>query len=76
MIYWLQVQIQMQALQPQSNDSSIMDHLPMNNSSMDNDDLDAELTNLEESLMESSLNSGPGDITSVPELADYVRYFK
>ncbi|KAK3093761.1 hypothetical protein FSP39_019834 [Pinctada imbricata] len=71
----LQVQIGLQATQPQPNDSSIMDHLPPGNMSADNDDLDAELTNLEESLMETSLSS-PGDITSVPELADYVRYFK
>lgn len=67
----LQLQIQLQTGQPQ-NDTSIMDSTCNH---LENDDIDADLTNLEESL-EGSMLSSPGDITAVPELSDYIRFFK
>ena len=39
------------------------------------DDIDAALSNLQESLEGSTLSS-PGDITHIPELADYVKFLK
>lgn len=62
----------MQAGQPQTNDS-MMDSSTMSNH-LQSDDIDADLTNLEESLDSTVLSAG--DITSIPELSGYVRYFK
>ncbi|XP_033736193.1 LOW QUALITY PROTEIN: fermitin family homolog 2-like [Pecten maximus] len=67
----LQLQIQTQASQPQANDS-MMDN---GGHSLDTDDIDADLTNLEESL-EGSMLSSPGDITAIPELSDEIKFLK
>lgn len=40
------------------------------------DDIDAALTDLQVSLEGSSISNGPSDITQVPELCDYLRFFK
>lgn len=68
----IQLQVQMQAGQPQLNDS-MMDSSTVSNH-LHSDDIDADLTNLEESLDSTVLSTG--DITSIPELSGYVRYFK
>ena len=39
------------------------------------DDIDAALQDLQESLEGSSVSS-PGDITHIPELADWVKFLK
>lgn len=70
-MFTLQLQIQTQASRPQANDT-MMDN---GGHSMDNDDIDADLTNLEESL-EGSMICPPGDITAIPELSDEVKFFK
>lgn len=68
----LQIQIQMQVGQAQPSDSSIMDHSTPH---MEGDDIDADLSNLEESLQVANISTS-GDITSVPELGGYVKWFK
>nr|XP_034326774.1 LOW QUALITY PROTEIN: fermitin family homolog 2 [Crassostrea gigas] len=68
----LQIQIQMQVGQAQPSDSSIMDHSTPH---MEGDDIDADLSNLEESLAGANISTS-GDITSVPELGGYVKWFK
>ena len=55
-----------------SQNDSMMDSMVNHE---ENDDIDADLTNLEESL-EGSMLSSPGDITAIPELSDYIRYYK
>lgn len=40
------------------------------------DDIDAALTDLQVSLEGSSISNGTSDITQVPELCDYLRFFK
>ena len=69
----IQLQVQMQSGQPQPNES-MMDSSTLSNH-LQNDDIDADLTTLEESL-DSTVLSSAGDITSIPELSGYVRYFK
>ncbi|KAL3874393.1 hypothetical protein ACJMK2_037418 [Sinanodonta woodiana] len=64
----LQVQIQLQAGQPQGSDT--MDH-----AATEEDEIDTALQDLQESLEGSTLSSS-GDITHVPELSDYVKFFK
>ena len=73
LIVYLQLQVQMQSGQPQPNES-MMDSSTLSNH-LQNDDVDADLTTLEESL-DSTVLSSAGDITSIPELSGYVRYFK
>lgn len=68
----LQIQIQMQVGQAQPSDSSIMDHSTPH---MEGDDIDADLSNLEQSLQVANISTS-GDITSVPELGGYVKWFK
>lgn len=45
-------------------------------SSLVEDDIDAALTDLQVSLEGSNVSNGPSDITQVPELCDYLRFFK
>lgn len=40
------------------------------------DDIDAALTDLQVSLEGTNISNGPSDITQVPELCDYLRFFK
>ena len=69
---FLQLQVQMQSGQPQPSES-MMDSSTMSNH-LQNDDIDADLTTLEESLDSTVISAG--DITSIPELSGPVRYFK
>lgn len=67
-LLYLQVQIQMQVGVPQPD--------PENTTpGQEDDDIDAALKDLQESLEGNSINS-PGDITHIPELGDYVKFFK
>ena len=66
----LQVQVQLQ-----SGSSSGNDTVDASMSNEGGDDIDAALSDLQESLEGSTLSS-PGDITHIPELADYVKFFK
>ena len=61
---WFQLQVQQQGILPQ-NDSN----------NMGEDDVDAALNDLQVSLEGSSLSS-PGDIMNIPELQDYLRFYK
>lgn len=65
----LQVQIQLQSGCPGNDtvDASMGDE--------GKDDIDAALSDLQESLEGSALAS-PGDITHIPELADFVKFLK
>lgn len=40
------------------------------------DDIDAALTDLQVTLEGTTINNGPSDITQIPELCDYLRFFK
>lgn len=62
----------MQVGQAQPSDSSIMDNSTPH---MEGDDIDADLSNLEQSLQVANISTS-GDITSVPELGGYVKWFK
>ncbi|KAK2588174.1 hypothetical protein KPH14_004217 [Odynerus spinipes] len=66
----LQVQVNLQASEPQSNYESNGASSPVE------DDIDAALTDLQVTLEGSNINNGPSDITQVPELCDYLRFFK
>ena len=66
----LQVQIQLQ-----SGSSSGNDTVDASMSHEGGDDIDAALSDLQESLEGSTL-SAPGDITHIPELADFVKFLK
>ena len=63
-IFQLQVQLQNGVPQPD-----------LNGTTQSEDDVDAALTDLQMSLEGSSI-SKPGDITHIPELHDYLRFFK
>ncbi|KAK0090789.1 hypothetical protein PV325_003809 [Microctonus aethiopoides] len=66
----LQMQVNLQAGVPQPRYN-------MNGSSSSvEDDIDAALTDLQVSLEGNTINNGPSDITQVPELCDYLRFFK
>ena len=65
-IFQLQVQLQVDIKQPE---------LDGTNNHIGEDDIDAALTDLQVSLEGSSISS-PGDITRIPELQDYLRFFK
>ncbi|XP_019627323.1 PREDICTED: fermitin family homolog 2-like isoform X4 [Branchiostoma belcheri] len=64
------------ALQLQVNLQSAMPQPDMNNANDSADDIDAALTDLQVSLEGSAKNSAAGDITQIPELADWLRFFK
>ncbi|KAI4478225.1 hypothetical protein M0804_012183 [Polistes exclamans] len=66
----LQVQVNLQATMPQTNYDSNGASSPVE------DDIDAALTDLQVTLEGSNINNGPSDITQVPELCDYLRFFK
>ncbi|XP_074646535.1 fermitin family homolog 2-like [Tubulanus polymorphus] len=63
----LQLQVSLQSKEPQ-NDT-------LDNNHMEEDDIDAALTDLQISLEGTSVSS-PGDITHIPELSDYLKFFK
>ncbi|XP_034944760.1 unc-112-related protein-like isoform X2 [Chelonus insularis] len=66
----LQVQINLQASVPQpSSDTHDL-------SSPAEDDIDAALTDLQVTLEGSSINNEINDITQIPELCDYLRFFR
>lgn len=67
----LQVQVQIQANIPQPS----LDNSGLGNLGAD-DDIDAALSELQVTLEGSHVNSSPNDITAVPELYDYLRFFK
>lgn len=62
----LQMQVQLQS-GTHGNDTVDATH--------ERDDIDAALSDLQESLEGSALSS-PGDITHIPELADFVKFLK
>ena len=64
----LQVQVQLQS-------GSGTDQVDASMTNEGNDDIDAALQDLQESLEGSSVSS-PGDITHIPELADWVKFLK
>lgn len=66
----LQVQVQLQ-----SGSNSGQDTVDASMMQEGGDDIDAALSDLQESLEGSNLSS-PGDITHIPELADYVKFLK
>lgn len=66
----LQVQVQLQSGSSPGNDT-----VDASVATDGGDDIDAALSDLQESLEGSTLSS-PGDITHIPELADYVKFFK
>ncbi|KAJ8672972.1 hypothetical protein QAD02_004233 [Eretmocerus hayati] len=83
----LQVQVNLQASIPQqhqeqhkigfeANGVSSSHHSSSNGSNGVEDDIDAALTDLQVTLEGSSIVSGPSDITQIPELCDYLRFFK
>lgn len=64
------MQVNLQATMPQSSYDSNGASSPVE------DDIDAALTDLQVTLEGSNINNGPSDITQVPELCDYLRFFK
>ena len=64
--FCFQLQVQLQNGVPQPD---------LNGTTQSEDDVDAALTDLQMSLEGSSI-SKPGDITHIPELHDYLRFFK
>lgn len=67
----LQVQINLQANMPQPSYE-----ISNSSSPVDIDDIDAALTDLQVSLEGGCTNKESSDITQVPELGDYLRFFK
>ena len=61
----LQLQINLQGAQPQPLDSQGGE-----------DDIDAALSDLQDTLEGSHIFNNTGDITQIPELCDYLRYMK
>jgi len=61
----LQLQVNLQSAQPQPLDCQDGD-----------DDIDAALTDLQDTLEGTHILSNTGDITQIPELSDYLRYMK
>lgn len=66
----LQVQVNLQASVPQTSYEQNGTSTPAE------DDIDAALTDLQVTLEGSSISNGPSDITQIPELSDYLRFFK
>lgn len=62
----LQLQINLQSAQPQ----------PLNEHREGDDDIDAALSDLQDTLEGTHIHNNTGDITSIPELSDYLRYMK
>ncbi|XP_014209103.1 unc-112-related protein isoform X1 [Copidosoma floridanum] len=72
----LQVQINLQASAPQTSFDMCNGQQNQQQQSVAEDDIDAALTDLQVTLEGSSISNGPSDITQVPELSDYLRFFK
>lgn len=66
----MQVQVNLQASVPQPS------YEPNGASSPAEDDIDAALTDLQVTLEGSSISNGSSNIMEVPELSDYLRFFK
>ncbi|GFO04129.1 fermitin family [Plakobranchus ocellatus] len=71
----LQFQIQLQSGLPQPDLDASGSHNNLSNNHTEEDEIDAALKDLQESL-EGSAVSSHGDITQIPELCDYVKFFK
>ncbi len=65
MLFWFQLQVGLQANVPQPHELYEED-----------DDVDAALSELQVSLEGSGGGGGLSDITHVPQLGDYIQYFK
>lgn len=72
----LQLQVNLQASQPQPYTSSLDGSNGATPTSPIDDDIDAALNNLQTTLEGSTINSYSSDITSVPELKDQLRFLK
>lgn len=72
----LQLQVNLQANQPQPYTSSLDGSNGATPTSPVDDDIDAALNNLQTTLEGSTINSYSSDITSVPELKDQLRFLK
>ena len=62
----LQLQVNLQSAQPQ----------PLNDIRDGDDDIDAALSDLQDTLEGTHVHNNTGDITSIPELSDFLRYMK
>nr|CAH0104319.1 unnamed protein product [Daphnia galeata] len=62
----LQLQVNLQSAQPQ----------PLSDTRDGDDDIDAALSDLQDTLEGTHVHSNTSDITSIPELSDYLRYMK
>lgn len=71
----LQFQIQLQSQLPQPDLDATGSHNNLSNNHTEEDEIDAALKDLQESL-EGSAVSSHGDITHIPELCDYIKFFK
>ena len=71
-----QLQAQLQSGEPQPDlDTTNNGHEQTNGGGDDEDDIDAALNDLQVSLEGSSVSTH-GDITHIPELQDYLKFFK
>jgi kindlin 2 len=61
----LQLQINLQSVKPQQPDNQDVE-----------DDIDAALSDLQDTLEGTHILNNTGDITQIPELSDYLRYMK
>lgn len=62
----LQLQVNLQSAEPQ----------PLGEGRDGDDDIDAALNDLQDTLEGARLSANAGDITSIPELSDHLRYMK
>lgn len=62
----LQLQVNLQSARPQ----------PLSETRDGDDDIDAALSDLQDTLEGTHVHSNTSDITSIPELSDYLRYMK
>lgn len=62
----LQLQVNLQSARPQ----------PLSETRDGDDDIDAALSDLQDTLEGTHVHSNSSDITSIPELSDYLRYMK
>ncbi|XP_070576753.1 fermitin family homolog 2-like [Ptychodera flava] len=72
----LQLQVNLQCQVPQTDTSVDGPGGGMGAGGAGGDDIDAALTDLQVSLEGTSISTAQGDITNVPELADYLRFLK
>ena len=70
-----QLQVQLQSGEPQPDVDASNHHGQTNGGDGGEDDIDAALNDLQMSLEDSSV-SAHADITQIPELQDYLKFFK